>query len=136
MSEAHTLTVSESGYNSERGRSIIWLLPFFLTILFALAGCSKDKDIDQEDLYGRWKASDGYYYTFNEDLTGSTSDEDGDSFDFTWKLSDKELTLRIMGNGSTDKVVYQRYDIKSLKDNKMVCVDVNEPGIDITFTRQ
>lgn len=136
MTSAYTETISFHGSTSRIKHIYTALKACLLTLLLVLAGCSKDDKISQEDLYGRWKATDGYFYTFNEDLTGRTFDSDNDGFDFTWTLTDKELALRLMGNGQTDKVAYLVFDIKSLDGSKMVCVDIYEPGTNITFTRQ
>lgn len=137
MTTAHSITVSKPECLRKVPRTWVFrLLPLFISILCVFSGCSKDKDISVEDLYGRWKATDGYYYTFNDDFSGRTFDDDDNGFDFSWTINGSELSLRIMGNGSTDKVVYQVFDIKSLKDSKMICVDIREPGVDITFTRQ
>lgn len=128
--------VSASIQPETRTSAWSFLSALLLVTILVFSGCSKKASVSEEDLYGRWKATDGYFYIFNEDLSGRTSDADDEGFDFTWKLTDNELTLRILGNGQTDKVAYMVFDIKSLDGNRMVCVDINEPGTDITFTRQ
>lgn len=117
-------------------KKLLRLALVIVAVITLFASCGKVLDVEEEQIYGRWSASDGYTYVFNEDHTGSSTDDSGRGLNFTWELSLDELELRYTGSGSSSKVGYETYVITSISDYRMEAYDRNDPDeTTITFTK-
>lgn len=74
----------------------------------------------EEQLYGKWNATDGFYYTFNSDHTGSSGDRD-DSLPLTWALHEDELEIKF--SGGVGKSAYLSFIITDIADNRFEAYD-------------
>lgn len=107
------------------------------TVLLLFASCAKEKEYDENLIYGKWSATDGYFYNFEKDHTGSSTNINGKGLEYDWSLDSDELQLRFKGSGQYGKAGYQTFVIKSLSSTKMEAYDKLESEKDIiTFTKQ
>ena len=74
-----------------------------IAVLVMFAGCRKDKDFDEDMLVGTWRCSDGFSYRFDESGSGRCYDSDNKGSDFSWSLSDDELTIKYELQGKISK---------------------------------
>ena len=116
-------------------KSYLHLSLVLVAVLVLFAGCRKDKEYDENMLYGTWSATDGFSYTFNSDHTGSSGDAEG-SLPFTWNLDSDELALRFTGNGRAGKSAFLTFVIKDLTGNKMEAYDQNDPSRETIIFRR
>lgn len=104
-------------------------------VLLLFAGCGKD-DFEEELLYGRWEATDGYYYTFNEDHSGVSGNDEG-SLPFTWELDMDELHLRFTGRGQAGKSAHLVFIVEKLTSSRMEAYDEADYEEEtVIFTKQ
>lgn len=105
-------------------KKLIRLSLALAAVLFLFAGCGKES-FDEELLYGTWDATDGFYYTFNQDHTGVSGDNEG-SLPFTWELDFDELHMRFTGRGQANKSAHLVYVIDKLTSKKMEAYDQDD----------
>ena len=110
-------------------KKILRLSAVMVCVMALFAGCAKT-DFEEELLYGTWYCADyegGFYYTFNQDHSGSYRDTNGDGKTYTWTLSDQYLDITVKGSG-VNVAAIETYVIESLSANKLVWYDQNDPS--------
>ena len=110
-------------------KSIIRLSLALAAVLVMFAGCGKD-EFDEDMLVGTWKCTDGFNYRFDETGSGRCYDSNNDGSDFTWDLSDDELTIEYKLQGKIKKPSTEVFIIEKLTSSKM---EAHLAGDDYTY---
>lgn len=92
--------------------------------------------IDVSLLYGTWQASDGYTYIFNDGNSGRRQDSAGHGFDTSWDLSNDELTIKYLSNGSGYVSLTEIYVIRKLTVTRMEAYEMTFPDETVTFAKR
>ncbi len=87
-------------------------------VLLLFSSCLKEKEINEELLYGTWNGSGTMQYYFDQDHTGWRGDDEG-SKNFDWSLSEDEITLKFRNSGSTSMIVTKVYIIDTLTETSL-----------------
>lgn len=112
-------------------KSYLSLSLVLIAVLVMFAGCRKDKEFDEDMLVGTWKCSDGFSYRFNESGGGRCFDSDDKGSDFSWSLSDDELTIKYELQGKISKPSTEIFILEKLTSSKM---EAHLVGDDYTYT--
>lgn len=93
---------------------------------------------DESSLIGLWSCATGWSYVFNEDNTGSRTDQIGRTQTFTWSLDGDELELRFYYNdGQNNIVTFLVYIVEELNETKMEVYDKEDHSKTvIVFTKR
>lgn len=112
-------------------KSYFHLSLVLIAVLVMFASCRKDKDFDEDMLVGTWRCSDGFSYRFNESGGGRCFDSDDKGSDFSWSLSDDELTIDYKLQGQISKPSKEIFILEKLTSSRM---EAHLVGDDYTYT--
>ena len=116
-------------------KSLIRLIFAFSAVALLFAGCKKD--VDEDNLIGRWRCeNDGYYYTFLDDGSGRCADSRDRGLNFSWDLDRDNLTINYSSNGDLPKPGREEWIIKKLTSTYMEAYEVGLADITYKFEKQ
>ena len=93
---------------------------FILLVVFALSLCACNKGPSKEAkaaIVGEWRSTSGYYYIFNEDCTGVTSE--GEEFDWNYDEENQAYTITLYTGKTLSSPIHVEKGLRFLEINNL-----------------